>query len=81
MENVLEIYIDLTGWLEAHFLGKLFFLFLFVCRVVIDGYPLTRKHVDLLELTKIIPVKIFEFDMDPKEVFRRALLDKENTNR
>lgn len=49
--------------------------------IVIDGYPLTRQHVDLLESTKIIPLKIFELDMDAKEVFRRALLDKESTNR
>ncbi|OWK59040.1 Adenylate kinase 9 [Lonchura striata] len=49
--------------------------------VVIDGYPLTRTHVNLLESTRIIPVKIFELDMDTKEVFRRALLDKERTNR
>uniref|UniRef100_A0A8C3QS55 Cilia- and flagella-associated protein 206 n=1 Tax=Cyanoderma ruficeps TaxID=181631 RepID=A0A8C3QS55_9PASS len=50
-------------------------------KFVIDGYPLTRKHADLLESNKIIPVKIFEFDVDTKEVFRRALLDKESTNR
>ncbi|KAL2306581.1 hypothetical protein Nmel_004510 [Mimus melanotis] len=49
--------------------------------VVIDGYPLTRNHVNLLKSTRIIPVKIFELDMDTKEVFRRALLDKESTNR
>ncbi|XP_058275606.1 adenylate kinase 9 isoform X1 [Hirundo rustica] len=49
--------------------------------VVIDGYPLTRKHVNLLESTKIVPVKIFEFNMDTKEMFRRALLDKESPNR
>ncbi|XP_063245853.1 adenylate kinase 9 isoform X2 [Prinia subflava] len=49
--------------------------------VIIDGYPLTRKHVNLLESAKIIPVKIFEFDMDTEEVFRRALLDKESTDR
>ncbi|XP_017933854.1 adenylate kinase 9 [Manacus vitellinus] len=47
--------------------------------VVIDGYPLTRKQVNLLESVKIIPVKIFELEMDTKEVFRRALLDKEST--
>lgn len=69
-------------WLIGNsLLRKTIFLFLFVCRVVIDGYPLTRKHVDVLESTKIYPVKIFEFDTDTKEVFRRALLDKESTNR
>ncbi|KAM6271701.1 adenylate kinase 9 [Spheniscus humboldti] len=48
---------------------------------VIDGYPVTRKQVNLLESARIIPVKIFELEMDAKEVFRRALLDKESTNR
>ncbi|KFU94690.1 Adenylate kinase domain-containing protein 1, partial [Chaetura pelagica] len=49
--------------------------------VVIDGYPVTRKQVNLLESARIIPVKIFELDMDAKEVFRRALQDKETTDR
>ncbi|XP_009957843.1 PREDICTED: adenylate kinase 9, partial [Leptosomus discolor] len=49
--------------------------------VVIDGYPVTRKQVNLLESARIIPVKIFELEIDAKEVFRRALLDKENMNR
>ncbi|XP_042746128.1 adenylate kinase 9 [Lagopus leucura] len=49
--------------------------------VVIDGYPVMRKQVNLLESARIIPVKIFELEMDAKEVFRRALLDKESTNR
>nr|XP_034965151.1 adenylate kinase 9 isoform X3 [Zootoca vivipara] len=49
--------------------------------IVIDGYPVTRKQVDLLEEMKIIPVKIFELDIDVKEVLRRALQDKQNPNR
>ncbi|XP_063185876.1 adenylate kinase 9 isoform X2 [Chroicocephalus ridibundus] len=49
--------------------------------VVIDGYPVSRKQVNLLESARIIPLKIFELEMDAKEVFRRALLDKESTNR
>ncbi|KAM6323455.1 adenylate kinase 9 [Aegotheles albertisi] len=49
--------------------------------VVIDGYPVTKKQVNLLESARIIPVKIFELDMDAKEVFRRALLDKKSMNR
>uniref|UniRef100_A0A8B9DH83 Adenylate kinase 9 n=1 Tax=Anser cygnoides TaxID=8845 RepID=A0A8B9DH83_ANSCY len=52
-----------------------------VCTIVIDGYPVTRKQVRLLESARIIPVKIFELEMDAKEVFRRALLDKESMNR
>ncbi|OXB70084.1 UNVERIFIED_CONTAM: hypothetical protein H355_004513, partial [Colinus virginianus] len=49
--------------------------------VVIDGYPVTRKQVNLLESARIIPVKIFELEIDAKEMFRRALLDKESMNR
>ncbi|KAK2534820.1 Zbtb24 [Columba guinea] len=49
--------------------------------VVIDGYPVTKKQVQLLESARIIPAKIFELDMDAKEVFRRALLDKESMDR
>ncbi|KAG8123953.1 hypothetical protein E2320_019386, partial [Naja naja] len=49
--------------------------------VVLDGYPVTRKQADLLEEMKIIPIKIFELDIDIKEVLRRALLDKQSPNR
>uniref|UniRef100_A0ABM5G8U0 Adenylate kinase 9 isoform X3 n=1 Tax=Pogona vitticeps TaxID=103695 RepID=A0ABM5G8U0_9SAUR len=48
---------------------------------VIDGYPVTRKQVGLLEEMKIIPVKMFELQIDVKEVFRRALLDKQTSER
>uniref|UniRef100_A0A452HTI0 Uncharacterized protein n=1 Tax=Gopherus agassizii TaxID=38772 RepID=A0A452HTI0_9SAUR len=46
--------------------------------VVIDGYPVTRKQVNILEAMRIIPVKIFELQVDAKELFRRALIDKES---
>uniref|UniRef100_A0A672TIB4 Adenylate kinase 9 n=1 Tax=Strigops habroptila TaxID=2489341 RepID=A0A672TIB4_STRHB len=49
--------------------------------VVIDGYPVTTNQVKLLESARIIPMKIFELEMDTKEVFRRALSDKESMNR
>nr|XP_032620502.1 adenylate kinase 9 isoform X1 [Chelonoidis abingdonii] len=48
--------------------------------VVIDGYPVTRKQVNILEAMRIIPVKIFELQVDAKELFRRALIDKESTD-
>ncbi|XP_067402684.1 adenylate kinase 9 [Emydura macquarii macquarii] len=48
--------------------------------VVIDGYPVTRKQVSILEAMRIIPVKIFELQVDVKELFRRALMDKESTD-
>ncbi|XP_030055056.1 adenylate kinase 9 [Microcaecilia unicolor] len=45
---------------------------------VLDGYPVTKRQVDLLEEQNIIPVKIFELQMDIKEVLKRGLLDKKN---
>nr|XP_048700778.1 adenylate kinase 9 isoform X2 [Caretta caretta] len=48
--------------------------------VVIDGYPVTTKQVNILEAMRIIPVKIFELQVDAKELFRRALIDKESTD-
>lgn len=53
----------------------------FFYRVVIDGYPVTKKQVNHLEDMKIIPVKIFELNIDVKEVFRRALLDQHSPDR
>ncbi|XP_007484490.2 adenylate kinase 9 isoform X1 [Monodelphis domestica] len=43
--------------------------------VVIDGYPVTKHQVDLLEARSIIPVIIFELQVPTKEIFRRALID------
>ncbi|XP_044531342.1 adenylate kinase 9 [Gracilinanus agilis] len=43
--------------------------------VVIDGYPVTKHQVDLLESRSIIPVIIFELQVPTKEIFRRALID------
>ncbi|XP_074845222.1 adenylate kinase 9 [Carettochelys insculpta] len=48
--------------------------------VVIDGYPVTRKQINVLEAMRIIPVKIFELEVDAKELFRRALIDKESAD-
>ncbi|XP_074166225.1 LOW QUALITY PROTEIN: adenylate kinase 9 [Sminthopsis crassicaudata] len=43
--------------------------------VVIDGYPVTKQQVNLLESRSIIPVIIFELDVPAKEIFKRSLLD------
>ncbi|XP_036625172.1 adenylate kinase 9 isoform X1 [Trichosurus vulpecula] len=45
--------------------------------VVIDGFPVTRHQVDLLESRSIIPVIIFELQVPTKEIFKRALLDNQ----
>ncbi|XP_070306077.1 adenylate kinase 9 isoform X2 [Odocoileus virginianus] len=44
--------------------------------VVIDGYPVTKYQVSLLEAKSIIPMIIFELDVPSKEIFRRLLLEK-----
>ncbi|XP_069090617.1 adenylate kinase 9 isoform X2 [Pleurodeles waltl] len=49
--------------------------------VVLDGYPVTKKQVDILEAHSIIPVKIIELKINTKEVLKRGLLDKKNSDR
>nr|XP_020863790.1 adenylate kinase 9 isoform X3 [Phascolarctos cinereus] len=46
--------------------------------VVIDGYPVTRHQVNLLESRSIIPVIIFELQVPTKEIFKRSLIDNKN---
>ncbi|XP_057593660.1 adenylate kinase 9 [Hippopotamus amphibius kiboko] len=44
--------------------------------VVIDGYPVTKYQVSLLEARSVIPTVIFELDVPSKEIFKRLLLEK-----
>ncbi|KAB1275605.1 Adenylate kinase 9 [Camelus dromedarius] len=44
--------------------------------VVIDGYPVTKYQVSLLEARSVIPMVIFELDVPSKEIFKRLLLEK-----
>uniref|UniRef100_G1P108 Cilia- and flagella-associated protein 206 n=1 Tax=Myotis lucifugus TaxID=59463 RepID=G1P108_MYOLU len=44
--------------------------------VIIDGYPVTKHQVSLLEAESIIPLIIFELDVPSKEIFKRLLLEK-----
>ncbi|XP_060229270.1 adenylate kinase 9 [Meriones unguiculatus] len=46
--------------------------------VVIDGYPLTAKQMNLLETRTIIPMIIFELDVPSKEIFKRLLLERKS---
>ncbi|MGH0164644.1 UNVERIFIED_CONTAM: hypothetical protein FKN15_057830 [Acipenser sinensis] len=48
---------------------------------VLDGFPNTKKQVDLLEARCIIPVRIFELQMETQEVLKRGLIDKINNER
>lgn len=56
-------------------------MYLFVCRFVLDGFPNTKKQMDLLEARCIIPVRIFELQMETQEVLKRGLIDKINNER
>jgi len=51
---------------------KFFFLFSFV----LDGFPLTKKHVELLTEKGIIPYKLFELECDLTECTIRAMKDR-----
>ncbi|XP_058939170.1 adenylate kinase 9 [Kogia breviceps] len=44
--------------------------------VVIDGYPVSKYQVSLLEARLVIPMVIFELDVPSKEIFKRLLLEK-----
>uniref|UniRef100_A0A8D1LHV1 Adenylate kinase 9 n=1 Tax=Sus scrofa TaxID=9823 RepID=A0A8D1LHV1_PIG len=44
--------------------------------VVIDGYPVTKYQVSLLEDRSVIPMVIFELDVPSKEIFKRLLVEK-----
>lgn len=56
------------------------FTFLLVS-VVIDGYPVTKYQMSLLETRSIIPMVIFELDVPSKEIFKRLLLEKKKEPR
>ncbi|XP_072494186.1 adenylate kinase 9 [Notamacropus eugenii] len=47
--------------------------------VIIDGFPVTRHQVNLLESRSIIPVIIFELQVPTKEIFKRSLLENQNS--
>jgi hypothetical protein len=43
---------------------------------VLDGFPLTKKHVELLTEKGIIPYKLFELECDVTECTLRAMKDR-----
>ena len=51
------------------------------CSFVLDGWPLTKSHVDLLTKHRIIPVVIVEMQVSDKEMLRRAELDRKSPTR
>lgn len=46
------------------------------CRYILDGFPVTKRQVDLMTERSIIPVKLLELRVDDDEVFKRATLDR-----
>ncbi|CAF1144837.1 unnamed protein product [Adineta ricciae] len=48
---------------------------------ILDGFPLTKKHVELITEKGIIPYKIFELESDVTECTMRAMKDRSDPNR
>ncbi|CAF4826662.1 unnamed protein product, partial [Rotaria sp. Silwood1] len=48
---------------------------------ILDGFPLTKKHVELLVEKGIIPFKLFELECDLTECTIRAMKDRNDPNR
>lgn len=50
-------------------------------RYVIDGWPLTQSHVDLLTKFHLTPTCIVELEVSNQEILRRAAMDRNSLNR
>ena len=50
-------------------------------RYVIDGWPLTKAHVDLLAKFHVIPVCVVEVEISNEEILRRAAIERKSPNR
>lgn len=48
----------------------------FVGSYVLDGYPITKKQVDLMNQRSIIPVRVIELEMNSNEVMVRGTKDR-----
>uniref|UniRef100_H3AND6 Adenylate kinase 9 n=1 Tax=Latimeria chalumnae TaxID=7897 RepID=H3AND6_LATCH len=55
----------------------------YMCNIrgfVLDGCPVTKRFVDILEVYSIIPVRIVELRVEIKECLKRGLLDRKSLN-
>ena len=52
-----------------------------VFRYVLDGYPMTKRQVDLMTERKIIPVRVIELELPEVETVTRGKRDREDPNR
>lgn len=48
---------------------------------MLDGYPQTKKQVELMTQCNIIPVRVIELLMDSKEVMVRGMKDRISPSR
>ncbi len=48
---------------------------------VLDGFPLSKKQVDLMTERCIIPVRVLELTVDSMEVVTRATADRYSPDR
>jgi hypothetical protein len=53
-----------------------YYFAVFFVSFVLDGFPLTKKHVELLSEKGIIPFKLFELECDLTECTMRAMKDR-----
>ena len=51
------------------------------CSYVLDGYPLTKAQVMLMEQRNIIPVRIIELEIDGRDCADRATADRYSKDR
>lgn len=50
-------------------------------RFVLDGFPKTLKQAELMGSSSIIPMIVFELELDTVEVLKRGLADKTMPNK
>ena len=54
---------------------------MFYVRYILDGYPVTKRQVELLTERKIIPVRVVELQVEDDEVLRRGTADRHSPTR
>ena len=53
----------------------------YYCRYVLDGYPVTKSQISLLNKYEIIPVTIVELNVSDEQMLVRAEADRNNVDR
>ena len=81
-----HVYIHSYTWICfqptcTRILGIPYLLMTYMYSYVLDGWPLTNSHMDLLTKHRIIPVVILELQVSDNEMLRRAQLDRSSPTR